>query len=99
MVPKYCAITLYGSESISGYGLSIIIPLDVGWVSVNDTLRGCRQTCIQDILCLFLPVCVLFPISQFMPANTPMQGAYIPQYAHMPTTAVSVEVRLSVFAL
>ncbi|MBN3311506.1 RBMS1 protein, partial [Atractosteus spatula] len=28
----------------------------------------------------------------FMPANTAMQGAYIPQYAHMQTTAVQVEV-------
>ncbi|XP_066544700.1 RNA-binding motif, single-stranded-interacting protein 1 isoform X4 [Amia ocellicauda] len=27
----------------------------------------------------------------FMPANTAMQGAYIPQYAHMQTTAVQVE--------
>ncbi|KAJ8253346.1 hypothetical protein GJAV_G00211920 [Gymnothorax javanicus] len=27
----------------------------------------------------------------FMPANTAMQGAYIPQYAHMPTAAVQVE--------
>ncbi|XP_063070118.1 RNA-binding motif, single-stranded-interacting protein 1 isoform X2 [Engraulis encrasicolus] len=29
--------------------------------------------------------------ARYMAANTAMQGAYIPQYAHMPTTAVSVE--------
>uniref|UniRef100_A0A8C9VGE4 RNA binding motif single stranded interacting protein 1 n=1 Tax=Scleropages formosus TaxID=113540 RepID=A0A8C9VGE4_SCLFO len=29
---------------------------------------------------------------QFMPANTALQGAYIPQYAHMQTTAVQLEV-------
>lgn len=28
-----------------------------------------------------------------MAANTAMQGAYIPQYAHMQTSAVPVEVR------
>ncbi len=32
-------------------------------------------------------------IVQFMAANTAMQGAYIPQYAHMQTSAVPVEVR------
>uniref|UniRef100_A0A8C9U6N7 RNA binding motif single stranded interacting protein 1 n=1 Tax=Scleropages formosus TaxID=113540 RepID=A0A8C9U6N7_SCLFO len=30
-------------------------------------------------------------LSPFMPANTALQGAYIPQYAHMQTTAVQLE--------
>lgn len=35
----------------------------------------------------------LFPSpSQFIAANTAMQGAYIPQYAHIPTSTVPVEV-------
>lgn len=34
--------------------------------------------------------CVLF---QFIPANTPMQGAYIPQYAHIQPAAIATEVR------
>jgi len=29
---------------------------------------------------------------QFMATNTAMQGAYIPQYTHMQTTSVPVEV-------
>ena len=34
-----------------------------------------------------------FPfLVQFMAANTAMQGAYIPQYTHMQTTSVPVEV-------
>lgn len=36
----------------------------------------------------------LFFVLQFMAANTAMQGAYIPQYAHMQTTSVPVEVRV-----
>lgn len=40
---------------------------------------------IYDSICPFF-------IVQFMAANTPMQGAYIPQYAHMQTSTVPVEV-------
>lgn len=36
---------------------------------------------------------ILLSFLQFMAANTPMQGAYIPQYAHMQTSSVAVEVR------
>lgn len=36
---------------------------------------------------------MLLSFLQFMAANTPMQGAYIPQYAHMQTSSVAVEVR------
>lgn len=36
----------------------------------------------------------IFFVVQFMAANTAMQGAYIPQYAHMQTTSVPVEVRV-----
>lgn len=41
---------------------------------------------------LYLTVSPSF-VLQFMAANTAMQGAYIPQYAHMQTSAVPVEVR------
>lgn len=34
-----------------------------------------------------------FPsLKQYMAANTAMQGAYVPQYAHMQTSTVPVEV-------
>lgn len=35
---------------------------------------------------------------QYMPANTSMQGTYIPQYTQVPATNISVEVMVSVLA-
>lgn len=37
-------------------------------------------------------------VLQYMPANTSMQGTYIPQYTQVPATNISVEVVSPVFS-
>lgn len=53
------------------------------FVFENNTLK------IENIY--IINMLYIFFTMQFM-ANTPMQGAYIPQYAHMQTATVPVEV-------
>lgn len=41
---------------------------------------------------------VISILLQYMPANTSMQGTYLPQYTQVPAANISVEVVTSVFA-
>lgn len=47
------------------------------------------------VCCLWLShICQCVSIcSQYMPANTAMQGTYIPQYAQVPPSSITAEVR------